>query len=371
MYKSEIKTVTIIGARPQFVKHAIFQRYLNGKGSRINNICIHTGQHFDSNMTSEICRDFDIANPDISIESKNIDKRYFTSELTSKLTKILSELMPEFVVLYGDTNSTLAGALAANSLSLKIIHVEAGLRSFDMRMPEERNRVITDRLSRFLIVPDDGAAKNLTNEGFPHGVPVGNDLIKQKVLNFGDVMLDGFLMLKDKYQNMLVPFDDFVLLTLHREQLYRDDEYFDNILGLVEILAKYENIIFPSHPRIYKNKEIRTKFETIGVKVIAPLTYLEMQSYLACCKYVVTDSGGLQKEAYFHEKQCITLRDSTEWTATLENKCNQLVADSLVKFTKALKLVRSRMHSAEYPLFKKLYGSGNFCTQLENLLLDE
>lgn len=364
-----MKIVTIIGARPQFVKHATFQKYLNENSTFLENVCIHTGQHFDANMTTDICSNFEIDNPILNL---NINANSNTSNLTmmiSSLADAFSRIKPAYVLVYGDTNSTLAGALAANLAGIPIIHVEAGLRSFDMRMPEERNRILTDRLSTHLIVPDDNASSNLKVEGFPHNAYSFGENRKQKIHNFGDIMYDSFLALSPKFKNIEVHRQDYVLATIHREQLFNDPIYLGDIVNILKALAQVEHVVLPAHPRIYKDDNMRKMLESHGVEVIPPLSYLKMQAYIANSKFIVTDSGGLQKEAHFHKKYCITLRENTEWTATLSNGCNQLIGSSVNKFHDSLKFIQNRISKIDFSVFGNPYGDGSFCRQLEGLFL--
>lgn len=368
---SKINIVSIIGARPQFVKHATFQRYLDLNSTNLNNQCIHTGQHYDAAMTSNICQNFQINEPDIILQSDDHKNRNDYTSMIVKIKLILIRLRPNYVILYGDTNSTLAGCLAANSLSIPIVHVESGLRSYDMRMPEERNRVITDRLSQYLIVPSIAAEENLIAEGFPHSVNVLGKNIEQTIHNFGDIMFDSYLQLKNLFESNEGIYKNHVLLTLHREQLFVDREYYQKVIQLVRLLAKNENVLFPAHPRVFNDKKLLYDFRDIGIKVIPALNYLDMQNAIANAKFVVTDSGGLQKEAFFHKKFCITLRENTEWIETTYDQQNQVVGACFEKFAEALRKCQFWLNNSYEFKFKPIYGDGKFCNRLVNLLLGD
>lgn len=364
-----MKIVTVIGARPQFVKHATFQYYLLQKESRINNLCIHTGQHFDKQLTTDVCSDFGIHNPDFDLKINASRATDSISQMINLISEKFREISPAYVLLYGDTNSTLAGALAANLLELPIIHVEAGLRSFDMRMPEERNRIITDRLSQKLIVPDSRSEQNLKNEGIPTSVSVKGNLIPQEVHDFGDIMYDSHILTAPKYKSIKIKRKNAVLLTLHRANLYTDYSFFEDILKIVKYLSSNYNVIFPAHPRMLKNIEYCDRFRSLGVEIIQPLSYLRLQAHISNSEFVVTDSGGLQKEAFYHRKYCITLRETTEWTATLTGGRNQLVGSSIDKFKIALNSVSEKLHQSRQECFVNPYGDGSFCKKLETLIL--
>ena len=256
-------------------------------------------------------------------------------------------------------------------MNVPIVHIEAGLRSFDMRMPEERNRVIADRFSKYLIVPSVAAQNNLITEGFPHTVNVFGKNTKQQIFNFGDMMFDSFLQFNELRSVQMVNQKNYVLLTLHREQLFTDKQYYQQVLKSVTLLAKTENVVFPAHPRIYKNDKLLNDFRRIGVNITPALDYIAMQDCIANSKFVVTDSGGLQKEAYFHKRFCITMRENTEWIETLDGEHNQLVGSCFQKFSVALEKCQFKINNDFKFNFKPIYGDGKFCNRLVNLLLEE
>ncbi len=307
------KIVHIVGARPQFIKCAVISREIRDH-SDFNEIIIHTGQHYDPNMSEIFFKELDIPEPDINHGIGSGTHAAQTAQMLSALEKSLQEIKPDWVLVYGDTNSTLAGAIAAAKLNMKIAHVEAGLRSFNRRMPEEINRIVTDHVADLLLAPTQTAMNLLSQEG----------LGKSSRL-VGDVMYDSVLFYSKLAETTvgdkpLVPFDKFYLATVHRQENTDDSERFRSIL---DAFSKMElPVVLPAHPRI---KGILDKV-TFGenIKVIAPVGYLEMLMLIRQSEKVLTDSGGLQKEAYFCQKQCITLRDETEWTETLNNDWNIL-----------------------------------------------
>lgn len=328
-----MKIVTIIGARPQFIKasaisNAIFAYNENKPLLPIKEVIVHTGQHFDQNMSAVFFDEMKIPKPDYLLNINSLGHGAMTGRMLEEIEKILIEEKPEFVLVYGDTNSTLAGALAASKLHIKVAHVEAGLRSFNMRMPEEINRILTDRISTLLFCPSETAVKNLQKEGF--------DNFKSKVFNVGDVMYDTTLHFSKmaKEPTFEIP-DNFILATVHRA------ENTDDINNLKEIFLAFNTIsdeipvILPIHPRTKIILEKNNIEISDSVQLVPPVGYLEMLYLLNQCQLVMTDSGGLQKEAYFSKKYCITLREETEWVELVDNGVNKLVGASEDKIIKA------------------------------------
>ncbi|MDD4975455.1 MAG: UDP-N-acetylglucosamine 2-epimerase (non-hydrolyzing) [Bacteriovorax sp.] len=340
-----MKIVTIVGARPQFVKAAVVSRAIS-KHKNIEEVIVHTGQHFDSNMSDIFFEEMQIPLPKYNLGISGLSHGAMTGEMLKEIEKILMLEKPDWVLVYGDTNSTLAGALAASKLHIKVAHVEAGLRSFNMRMPEEVNRILTDRISTILFCPTETAVANLKNEGF--------DKIKAEVINVGDVMLDA-VKFYSEFASPCPYKEPFVLATLHRAENTDDEKRLRSIFQAFNEIAKTMDIVLPLHPRTKKIVE-NLKIATGQVKMIAPASYFEMLSMLKNCSLVATDSGGLQKEAYFFNKPCITLRDETEWVELIHCGQNILVGsdtDKIVEgFHKAL-LNQNKIQDSH------LYGEGH------------
>lgn len=316
------KIVTIIGARPQFIKASMVSKALNDD---IEEIIVHTGQHYDKNMSDIFFEQLEIPKPkyNLGIGSGTHGKQ--TGEMLIKIEDVLLKEKPDFVMVYGDTNSTLAGALAASKLLIPVIHVEAGLRSYNRNMPEEQNRVLTDHISEVLICPTETAVENLKKEGITKNVYLTGDVMCDSVLYYSN--------LAEKKINLnnieLIPIyekknvNEWYLATIHRAENTMDDKNLTNILDVFDKLDKM--VIFPVHPRI---KAMVNRLNEINnyqnIYFVEPVDYLTML-YLTknACK-VVTDSGGLQKECYILDTPCITIREQTEWVETLNNGYNVL-----------------------------------------------
>ena len=336
-----MKIITIVGARPQFIKAGAVSRAINQyTNTQITEIIVHTGQHYDANMSDVFFEELHLPKPDYFLGIGGKSHGAMTGEMIIKLEEVMLKEKPDVVLVYGDTNSTLSGAIAASKLHIPIAHVEAGLRSFNMKMPEEINRILTDRVSRWLFCPTDTAVKNLKNEGFPFptyqstNTPItNNQSTNQQILNVGDVMFDVAMYYKqfakkpnisnNQYTNTPI-INNFILCTIHRAENTDDPQRLKNIFEAIKTIAKDTQIILPLHPRTkQKIKELSLSLST--VTIIDPVGYLEMIWLLDNCRLVMTDSGGLQKEAYFFKKPCITLRDETEWVELVEIGANILV----------------------------------------------
>jgi UDP-GlcNAc3NAcA epimerase len=315
------RIATIVGARPQFIKAATLSRLFKGH-PKIQEILIHTGQHHDAMMSDIFFDELQIPKPSYLLNIQGGHHGQMTGRMIEAIEGTLLADKPDVVLVYGDTNSTLAGALAASKLHIPVIHIEAGLRSFNKSMPEEINRVLTDHVSDFLFCPTKTSLSNLAKEG-----------ISQGVYHTGDVMYDATLFainsikdnkaLERKFSTIV---DDFGLLTVHRAESTNNAEAFQKILDYVIHFSTEHNlkVIFPVHPRTQKLIEHLQKPISKRVQLIDPLSYFETQFLLTRAKYVLTDSGGLQKEAYFHKVPCITLRSETEWVETIEMGWNRL-----------------------------------------------
>lgn len=311
-----MKIITIVGARPQFIKAAPVSKALREEHQEV---LIHTGQHYDENMSNIFFNELKIPRPDYNLEIGSGSHGMMTGRMLENLEEIYLKEKPDFVLVYGDTNSTLAGALAASKLLIPVIHVEAGLRSFNKAMPEEQNRILTDHISELLLVPTGDAVKNLKNEGITKGVH-----------NVGDVMYDAVLMFKELAKSKVgllgelgFSSGEYILTTIHRAENTND---INRLKSMIEALNECEeNVILPLHPRTKKFISDYGLVFSENIKVIDPIGYLEMLMLEENSKMIVTDSGGVQKEAYFMGKPCITMRDETEWVETVKSGWNVVV----------------------------------------------
>lgn len=349
-----MKIITIVGARPQFIKAAAVSREI-AKHSDIQELIIHTGQHFDANMSDIFFEEMSIPKPDYNLDINGLGHGAMTGQMLEKIEEVLIKEQPDWVLVYGDTNSTIAGALAAKKLHIKVAHVEAGLRSFNMAMPEEVNRILTDRISNILFCPTDAAIENLEKEGYNN--------IDIQIEKSGDVMQDAAMFYTKiaKAPNFDVP-QEFVLATIHRAENTDDLNRLKAIFESYEEIATQLPIILPLHPRT-ANILQREGMHAKNVKIIEPVGYLEMVYLLEHCKLVMTDSGGLQKEAFFFKKPCITLRDETEWVELVHNGFNTIVgADK----TKILSAFQNQKYNLNFDI--NLYGNGSASGNIINAL---
>ena len=354
--------LTIIGARPQFIKAAVLSRFIRDNPSMgIKETLLHTGQHYDQNMSEVFFEEMDIPKPDINLHVGSGSHGKTTGLMLEKIEAVILEQKPNAVLVYGDTNSTLAGALAASKLHVPIAHVEAGLRSFMMIMPEEQNRRLTDHLSSWLFCPTQTAVSNLSKEGIntcnDTGLPSSD---KKCVALTGDIMYDASLYYRKK-SNIIINEKDFILMTIHRAENTDDPLRLSSIVNAVNSLKEY-NFIFPIHPRTKKIMEQQNLSFNAHVKLTEPVGYLEMIAYESSCSAVLTDSGGVQKEAFFFRKPCITMRDSTEWVELVETGWNTLTGADTEKIINTLKNIKI---PDNYP---NLYGDGNCAHKICGIL---
>lgn len=344
-----MKIVTVIGARPQFIKASVVSAAIQKK-SDINEVIIHTGQHFDSNMSDIFFNELNIPKPNYQLNINSGSHGAMTGRMLEQIEQVCIEEQPDKLMVYGDTNSTLAGALAAAKLHIPVVHIEAGLRSFNMQMPEEINRILTDQVSDILFCPTETAIKNLKNEGF--------DKKDVKIFNVGDVMQDSSMYFAnyarrpDQLENLGE--NGLIVATLHRAENTDDISRLKNIVNALNHL--HHNVlpvILPLHPRT--QKVIKNLNLNLSVKVIEPVGYLEMLWLLKNCSLVVTDSGGVQKEAFFFNKPCVTMRDQTEWVELIEEGVNMLAgADTQTIIDSTIKMLGKEILDS-----KNLYGGGN------------
>ena len=365
-----LEIMTIIGARPQFIKAAILSRRFRSKefSKNISETIVHTGQHYDKNMSEIFFQDMEIPRPDYNLEIGSGNHGATTGIMLEKIENIIIERMPNIVLVYGDTNSTFAGALAASKLGVPIAHVEAGLRIYMMSVPEEQNRVLTDHISTWLFCPSILAVNNLKKEGIPVLKGDKPTVDRKDVIECGDIMYEGSLYYRAKAMQEKKIFlstmpKDFFLITIHRAENTDSEE---KLTSIVEAINKYKKMeaIFPIHPRTKKMLiKFGLKFES-HVRLIDPVGYFEMIALENACSFVLTDSGGVQKEAYFYRKPCITMQDLTGWIELVENGWNTLVSSDKEKIFNTLNLM---------PIYGKeiqLYGDGKTSRYIAERLLN-
>ena len=353
-----MKIATIVGARPQFIKAATISRAISEQ-SGISEVLIHTGQHFDKNMSDVFFTELDIRKPDHLLGIGGGTHGENTGRMVEAIERVMIAEKPDWVLVYGDTDSTLAGALAAVKLHIPLAHVEAGLRSFNRRMPEEINRVLTDHASDLLFVPTSTAIKNLGNEG----------ISGEKVNLVGDVMYDATLYYQGKARKpSSIEIRDeapFVLCTIHRAENTDDVARLTAIVRKLNRLAEQTPVVLPLHPRtVSALKRLPGVSLSPFMLVIDPVGFLEMSWLLAKCSLVLTDSGGVQKEAYFHKKPCITLRDETEWVELVDAGCNRLMSPFLPDFIDVV----TRMSQTKILDSSHIYGDGRAANRTLDVL---
>jgi UDP-GlcNAc3NAcA epimerase len=351
-----VKIVSIVGARPQFIKAAPVSRVLR---QRHTEVLVHTGQHYDHNMSAVFFEELDIPEPDYNLGVGSGLHGVQTGRMLEATERVLLDERPDWVLVYGDTNSTLAGALAAVKLHVPVAHVEAGLRSFNRRMPEEHNRVLTDHAADLLFCPTQTAVDNLAREGITRGVH-----------NVGDVMYDAVLYnqaIADQRSEVLsrlgLESQGYLLATVHRAE-NTDDPM--RLAGIVEAFGMLEEpIVFPAHPRTRAALATSGMSLAPNVHMIEPVSYLDMLSLEKNARLILTDSGGVQKEAYFFAVPCVTLREETEWVETVETGWNVVVGAN------AACLVRT-VHSFAVPEVRPaLYGDGQTAERIVKVLVQE
>lgn len=357
-----MKLLTIIGARPQFVKAAALSREIK-KHTQLQEIIVHTGQHFDANMSDIFFEEMEIPKPHYNLNINGLSHGAMTGQMLEKLEEVMLSEKPDVVLVYGDTNSTIAGALAAKKLHIKVAHVEAGLRSFNMQMPEEINRILTDRISDWLFCPTDTAINNLNNEGYKN--------IQCKVVKTGDVMEDAAFFYAKKASEKSTIINQlnltekpFILATIHRAENTDNSTHLKGIIDALNKLHEVQPVIVPLHPRTKKlieQHQLQANFT-----IVEPLGYFDMIMLLQNCSLVITDSGGLQKEAYFFGKFCVTTREQTEWVELVENGYNSIAGTNTEKI---IQLAQNAL-SASFPQKINLYGNGSACENICSALLE-
>ena len=332
-----MKVLTIVGARPQFVKAAMVSRAIvnhnaQNETDKITEEIIHTGQHYDPEMSDIFFEQMGIPEPAVNLEVGSGSHGAMTAKMLEGIEKEIIARKPDWLLVYGDTNSTLAGALAASKLHVPVAHVEAGLRSYNKKMPEEINRILTDHVSKLLLCPTESAVENLHKEGLTDGV-----------IHMGDVMYDAakvFAEIAEERSTILTDLElkegNYYLVTVHRAENTDFKERLTSIFeGLAEV-AKDAPVVYPVHPRTKKYiAEYGLEETCSALKMIKPISFLDMVRLEKSAKAILTDSGGVQKEAYFHDVPCVTMRDETEWIETIEAGWNQIVGADKTKIIEA------------------------------------
>lgn len=359
--------VSIVGARPQFIKAAAVSRAIiahNKKfpDSTLEETIVHTGQHYDENMSQVFFDELDIPRPDYNLGVGSSSHGEQTGKMLQKIEQVLVREKPGCVLVYGDTNSTLAGALAAAKLHIHVAHVEAGLRSFNRRMPEEINRVLADHVSDLLFCPTEAAVNNLANEGISDGV-----------YQVGDVMYDSILFYAKKAKTieekilggLKVRPKSYYLATVHRADNTDNGDHIRNIFEDFTAISTSEcPTLFPLHPRTKKKIAEIGLTPSKDIQIIGPVSYLEMLAIESNARAILTDSGGVQKEAYWFNVPCITLRDETEWVETVESGWNVLVGVERTRIVEAVRMVSNGLPKTWQPFYGNGHAAGQICEVL-------
>ena len=373
-----MKLVTIIGARPQIIKAAALSRAIkNHFSDRIQEVIVHTGQHYDDNMSQVFFDELQIPRPDYNLHVGSASHGVQTARMTEGIEALLIKEQPDFIVLYGDTNSTLAGAVAAAKIHVPIVHIEAGLRSFNKSMPEEINRIVCDHCSTLLFTPTKAGLENLKREGFSideGGVSTGSTtavptIDNPKVYHCGDIMYDNSLHFAniaeektDIIQRLELVGKPFILSTIHRDSNTDHPERLGAIFDALIELSKENQIVLPLHPRTAKllktnlsNEKQTLVFSSPNIKLIPPVSFLEMIALERHAQLIMTDSGGVQKEAYFFKKPGIILRPETEWVEIVQTS-NAILADA-----DECRILKAWQHFKNNPptVFPEIFGDGH------------
>jgi len=381
-----MKIATIVGARPQFIKAAVISRAISQSNKLVTEVIVHTGQHYDRNMSDVFFEEMGIPRPDYFLDINGLSHGAMTGQMLEKVEEVLVKEKPDIVLVYGDTNTTLAGALAAAKLHIPVAHVEAGLRSFNRRMPEEINRVLTDHIANILFCPTQQAVENLKDEGI--GIESSsarklvssspNQTISLSAMSYalpptvalvGDVMYDSVLFnlkIAEKKSKIIENLDlkskAYALATVHRAENTNDSHRLQAIFEALEkISAEGLRVVLPLHPRTRKFFDA-LRFSDTKIKIIEPVSYLDMLQLEQQAQLILTDSGGVQKEAYWMKVPCITLRDETEWIETVEAGWNILAGADRDKIIESAHADHSP--SAQY----SAYGDGKAGEKIVNIL---
>ena len=358
-----MKVLTVLGARPQFVKAAVVSNAL--RKNEITEFLIHTGQHFDDNMSDIFFEEMGMIRPQVNLGVSGGNHGAMTGEMLIEVEKLIIEQKPDWVLVYGDTNSTLAGSLAASKLNIPCAHVEAGLRSDNRKMPEEINRILTDHASDLLFAPTEVANQRLLLEG----------IAEKKIVRTGDVMLDAALtfgkVAKEKstiIKDLALEKQPFALCTLHRAENVDRLTTLEWIVEELNQVSKSINLVLPLHPRTRSKLEQFSLFEKLSsnVKLIEPVGFLDVLSLQQSSSIIITDSGGMQKEAFFQEKPCVTIRSETEWIELLEGGHNRLAKPMVDPISQKV----NEALNAILDWSVELYGDGQSSQTIATALLE-
>ncbi|HJU88391.1 MAG TPA: UDP-N-acetylglucosamine 2-epimerase (non-hydrolyzing) [Gemmatimonadaceae bacterium] len=350
--------MTVVGARPQFIKAALVSRALEKRGVR--EFMVHTGQHYDYGMSERFFEELGMRPADVNLGVASGGHGAQTGRMLEAVEGELEKVKPDRVLVYGDTNSTLAGALAAAKLHIPVDHVEAGLRSFDRDMPEELNRILTDQLSDLLFCPTPTAVRQLECEGIRNGV-----------VFVGDVMLDLAMLSRSRAESTPlppgVPNEDYFLVTLHRPSNTDGEQRLREIIGaLTDIAETVGPVVLPAHPRL-RRRLGEMQIDHGPIQLLEPAGYLLTQRLIMRARAVITDSGGVQKEAFFHGTPCVTVRDSTEWTETLHDGANVLMGESVARLVETARERRAKRSLDDAGL--RLFGGGAAADRIAESIL--
>ena len=358
-----MKILNVVGARPQFIKIGPILRAIdeaNRQSSEdVEEVLVHTGQHYDREMSEIFFEQLELKKPDYNLGVGSGPQGAQTGEMLKSIEEVLRNEKPDYVIVYGDTNTTLAGSLAAAKLHIPVAHVEAGLRSFNKRMAEEINRILTDHVSSLLFCPTAPAVENLLNEGIVEGVHNVGDVMYDSVLHYTELASSNMQIL----EGLNLASGGYALATAHRAENTDSEDRLSNILEALDEIAESTEIVMPLHPRT------KAKMDELGltlthVNVIEPVSYLEMLLLEKNASAIFTDSGGVQKEAYFFGVPCITLRDETEWVETVESGWNNLVGADKEMITNAFERATPGDSSVNF------YGDGTAAKRMIKLIME-
>lgn len=362
-----ITILTIIGARPQIIKAAALSRAIkNSFADRVEEKILHTGQHYDNNMSQVFFDELGIPKPEYNLHVGSGSHGEQTAKMISGIEQVLQNEPFDAIVVYGDTNSTLAGAVAAAKLHVPVVHIEAGLRSFNMAMPEEQNRIVCDQLSSLLFAPTETGIENLRNEGFFASKAMFPNGKKREVYNSGDIMYDNslyFARLAQEKTSVVEKYslekDGYALVTIHRDNNTDNPERLTSIFKAILQIAEAKDVIIPLHPRTSKLLEsnlessVYRRLKESKVKIVPPASFLEMTALEQNSRIVLTDSGGVQKEAYYFQKPCVIMRPETEWVEIVEHGAGMVVDASADAIIEAYNVLTNRR--IEFP---QIFGDG-------------
>ena len=378
------KIITVIGARPQIIKAAAISRAIkNNFSDKILEVIVHTGQHYDENMSQIFFEELEIPFPNFNLNVGSGSHGEQTAKMLEGLENIYVQEKPDAVIVYGDTNSTIAGALAASKIHIPVIHIEAGLRSFNKAMPEEINRIACDHMSTFLFTPSETGQRNLLNEGIKNDQKEAASIDNPKIYLCGDIMYDNslyFSAMSEQKSEILkeleITTDEFILCTIHRDTNTDDTANLNAIFRALLRIQKTSNlkIVLPLHPRTkeklnsHLNETLLTELnQNKNFKIIPPTGFLDIISLEKNARLIITDSGGLQKEAFFFQKPCVVLREQTEWIEIVENG-NALIAGA--NELKIISSVETLIKRTDFT-YPNLYGDGNASNFICKKIMEE